>query len=81
MQIFKNNFSRYRNKYKQGNSSYEKPREESYKNTQNDEEKKLLGDSGCNCNYCHGKNHFSKKCMLHKNNEKKEKDKDEAYYT
>lgn len=49
--FFKKNFSRFRSKYKQGNSNYEKPRDESYNNSQNDDEKKekrLLGDYGYN---------------------------------
>ncbi|KAI3791004.1 hypothetical protein L2E82_04512 [Cichorium intybus] len=45
------------------------------------EEKKISGDSGYDCNYCHGKNHFAKDCMLRKQNEKKPQVKDEAYYT
>ncbi|KAI3494513.1 hypothetical protein L1887_40762 [Cichorium endivia] len=44
------------------------------------EEKKISGDSGYDCNYCHGKNHFAKDCMLRKQNEKKPQVKDEAYY-
>ncbi|KAI3515944.1 hypothetical protein L1887_14850 [Cichorium endivia] len=44
------------------------------------EEKKVSGDSGYDCNYCHGKNHFAKDCMLRKQNEKKPQIKDEAYY-
>ncbi|KAI3493566.1 hypothetical protein L1887_40766 [Cichorium endivia] len=44
------------------------------------EEKKISGDSGYDCNYCHGKNHFAKDCMLRKQNKKKPQVKDEAYY-
>ncbi|KAI3503806.1 hypothetical protein L1887_32257 [Cichorium endivia] len=44
------------------------------------EDKKITGDSGYDCNYCHGKNHFAKDCMLRKQNEKKPQVKDEAYY-
>ncbi|KAI3518300.1 hypothetical protein L1887_06871 [Cichorium endivia] len=44
------------------------------------EVKKITGDSGYDCNYCHGKNHFAKDCMLRKQNEKKPQVKDEAYY-
>ncbi|KAI3723807.1 hypothetical protein L2E82_35565 [Cichorium intybus] len=44
-------------------------------------EKKLLGDSVYDCNYCFGKNHLAKDYMLRKANEKKERVKDEAYYT
>ncbi|KAI3523775.1 hypothetical protein L1887_02171 [Cichorium endivia] len=78
--FFKKNFSRFRNRAKQGNSSSEKPKEEGYKNTQHDEENKIKGDSGYECHYCHGKNHFAKECLLRRQNEKKEKEKDEAYY-
>ena len=76
------NFSRNKNKFKQGNSSSEKTRDELFKNSGNDEEKKdkkLLGDSGYDCNYCHDKNHFAKECMLSRMNEKKDTEKDEAY--
>ena len=52
--------------------------------SQNDEtkkEKKVMGDFGYDCNYCHDKNHLAKKCLLRIINEKKdEEDKDEAYY-
>lgn len=81
--FFKKNLSHFRNKYKQGNSSSQKPREEGFNNSLNDEEKKekkLLGDSGYNCNYYHGNNHFAKEYMLRKQNGKKENVKDEAYY-
>ncbi|KAI3510835.1 hypothetical protein L1887_17972 [Cichorium endivia] len=44
------------------------------------EVKKITGDSWYDCNYCHGKNHFAKDCMLRKQNEKKPQVKDEAYY-
>ncbi|KAI3508792.1 hypothetical protein L1887_23807 [Cichorium endivia] len=44
------------------------------------EEKKVSGDSGYDCNYCRGKNHFAKDCMLRKQTEKKPQVKDEAYY-
>ncbi|XP_023735438.1 uncharacterized protein LOC111883340 [Lactuca sativa] len=43
-------------------------------------EKKLKGDSGVNCHYCNGANHFATDCMLRKKDEKKSKVKDEAYY-
>lgn len=36
-------------------------------------EKKLLGYSGYDYNYCNGKNHISIECILQKKNEKKEK--------
>lgn len=42
--------------------------------------KKLLGDSGYECNYCNAKNHSARDCMLKKIIENKEKVKDEAYY-
>ena len=43
-------------------------------------EKKLKGDSGIDCHYCHRANHMSSDCMLCKKDEKKNKVKDEAYY-
>lgn len=81
---FKKNFSCFWKKYKQGNSNYEKPSVVNYKNFWNEDEKKgkkLLGDFKYDCDYCHGKSHFKKECMLHKQNEKKEKETEEAYYT
>ena len=45
------------------------------------EEKKLKGDSGIYCHYYNGANHFVADCMLRKKEEKKEKVKDEAYYS
>ena len=44
-------------------------------------EKKLKGDSGVDCHYCNGANHLANDCMLRKKDEKKNKVKDEAYYT
>lgn len=43
-------------------------------------EKKLKGDYGYNCNYYNGHNHLAHDCMLIKQEEKKEKVKDGAYY-
>ena len=43
-------------------------------------EKKMKGDSGVNCHYCNGANHFAAEWMLRKKDEKKSKVKDEAYY-
>lgn len=55
-----------------------------YKNyQQSDDEKKdekLLGDSGFDCNFCNGKNHFAKDCVLQMKSKKKVKNNDEAYY-
>ena len=39
-----------------------------------------MGDTDYDCNYCHGKNHLAKECMLQRLNEKKEGEDDEAYY-
>lgn len=44
-------------------------------------EKKLLGDSVQDCNYCDCKNHLEKKCMTRKMHEKKENTTNEVYYT
>lgn len=81
--FYKKNFYHYSNKYKQGgNSSSEKTRYESLKNSQNGDEKKekkLMGDYGYDYKYCRGKNHFSKECTLRGGaNEKKESKKDET---
>ena len=81
--VAKKNSGRFKNWNRIGNYSSDKPKDESFKNSQKDEEKqekKLLGDSCCDCNYCHGKNNFAKECMLRRLNEKKEVEKDEAYY-
>lgn len=43
-------------------------------------EKKLKGDSGIDCHYYNGANHFAIDCMLRKKEEKKNRVKDEAYY-
>ena len=43
--------------------------------------KKLKGDSRIYCHYCNGANHFAADSMLRKKEEKKEKVKDEAYYS
>ena len=43
-------------------------------------ESKLVGNSGYDCNLCHGKNHFAKDCMLRKLSEKKDGEDDEAYH-
>ncbi|KAI3496719.1 hypothetical protein L1887_39092 [Cichorium endivia] len=75
----KTNFNRNSNIGKQPTKSaeYSKPKSE----TTPRPEKKLLGDSGYDCNYCYGNNNLAKDCMLKKANEKKERVKDEAYYT
>lgn len=79
----KKNFGHFKSKNRARNYNSEKPRDESFKISQTDEdkqEKKLLGDSGYECNYCHGKNHFAKECILRRISEKKEEEKDEYYY-
>ena len=53
---------------KEGNKSSPKKKEEKKEN-------KLTGDSGYDCNYCHGENHLAKECMLRRLNEKKERKK------
>ena len=72
-----------KNRNWQGSYSSEKMKDEPKVSSQKDEEKKeskLAGDSGYDCNYCHGKNHFAKDCMLRKMAEKREGEDDEAYY-
>ena len=71
----KNNFGRNKNTNWQGIYNSEKVKDESINNPQMEEvkkEKKFMGDSNYDCNYCHGKNHLSKECMLKRMNEKKE---------
>ena len=46
--------------------------EESKKETQ------IGGDSGFDCHYCRGKNHFAKDCMLKKKSERVDEDNEEA---
>nr|KAJ0189254.1 hypothetical protein LSAT_V11C800435370 [Lactuca sativa] len=72
-----------KNQNRQGSYSSEKVKDEANITSQKDEEKKeskLAGDSGYDCNYCHGKNHFTKDCMLRKMAEKRNGEDDEAYY-
>ncbi|XP_052627489.1 uncharacterized protein LOC128134106 [Lactuca sativa] len=66
-----------------GSYSFEKTKEENKNTTQKDDEekeRKLVGDSGYECNYCHGKNHFVKDCMLRKMSKKREGEDDKEYY-
>ncbi|KAI3515898.1 hypothetical protein L1887_14803 [Cichorium endivia] len=77
--IFKKNFSKYKNRVRRGGFNSEKTLDENQKR-KGDEEKKLVGDSGYDCHYCKGKNHFIKDYLLRKQTEKKEQVKDEAYY-
>ncbi|KAL7603227.1 uncharacterized protein LOC111890346 [Lactuca sativa] len=63
--------------------SSEKVKEDKVNNFQKEEdkkEKKVAGDSRYDCNYCHGKNHLAKDCMLRRTNEKEEGEDDEAYH-
>ena len=41
----------------------------------------MNGDSGIDCHYCNGANHLANDCMLRKKEEKKNKVKDEVYYS
>ena len=50
-----------------------------FQKEEENKKKQLLGDSGYYWNYCHGKNHLAKECMLRRLNEKKEGEDDEAY--
>lgn len=71
-----------KNRNWQGSYSSEKAKEEPKITPQHEEaekENKLVGDSGYDCNFCHGKNHFAKDCMLRKLTEKKDGEDDEAY--
>lgn len=81
--FFKKNYSRFRNTKKHGSYSSEKTRDETFKNSSNEDENKenkQLGNSGYDCNYCHVKNCFAKECMLRERNEKEEFEKDKACY-
>ncbi|KAI3496474.1 hypothetical protein L1887_38838 [Cichorium endivia] len=77
--IFKKYFSKFKTRNRQGSFSSEKPKEDAQRKPKADEEKRLLGDSGYDCHYCKGKNHFIKDFLLRKQTEK-EQVKDEAYY-
>lgn len=71
--FYKKILSHFQNKYMQG-GNYTKARDEGFKDSKTDDErkeKKVLGDSGYVCIYCHGKNHFSKECMHRRMSEKK----------
>ncbi|KAL7600855.1 hypothetical protein Lser_V15G25093 [Lactuca serriola] len=72
-----------KNRNWQGSYSSEKVKDETKISSKKDEDKKeskLAGDSGYDCNYCHGKNHFAKDCVLRKMAEKRDDEDDEAYY-
>ena len=51
------------------------------KGKQSKQEKKLKGDLGVDCHYYNDTNHMMIECMLRKKEEKKNRVKDEAYYT
>lgn len=51
-----------------------------YQKDEQKKEKKLVVYSGFGCNYCDGKNHFAKECILRKKNENRDKEKYEAFY-
>ncbi|XP_023729721.1 uncharacterized protein LOC111877429 [Lactuca sativa] len=54
--FIKKNFGRFKNRNRSGNFNSEKSRDEGFRSSEKDEEKqekKLLGDSGYDCNYCH----------------------------
>ncbi|XP_023771670.1 uncharacterized protein LOC111920326 [Lactuca sativa] len=59
---------------------FEKPEKNDDKVKEFKSEKKLKGDSGVDCHYRNGVNHFAIDCMLQKKEEKKNRVKDEAYY-
>ncbi|KAI3505861.1 hypothetical protein L1887_28170 [Cichorium endivia] len=77
--FFKKNFSKFKNRSRHGGFNFEKISEDNQRKKSEDE-KKLVGDSGYDCHFCKGKNHFIKDCLLRKQTEKKEQVKDEAYY-
>ena len=80
----KKNFGRSKNRNWQGSYSFDKEKEESFNKSPNDEVKKdntLVGHSGYDCNYFHGKNHLEKECMLKRLSDKRDEgEKDESYY-
>ena len=51
------------------------------KNEESKVEKNLKGDSRLDCHYCNRVNHMANYCMLRKKDEKKNRVKDEAYYS
>ncbi|KAL4590457.1 hypothetical protein LXL04_003387 [Taraxacum kok-saghyz] len=65
------------NKFAKNNANPEKKKEEK---ESSEEKKELLGDSSWDCNYCNGRNHLAKDCMLKKKKDRENVTKDEAYY-
>ena len=60
-------FPSSKNRNWQGSYRSEKVKEENKSGSQKEEDKKekiLVGDFGYDENYCHGKNHLAKECML-----------------
>ncbi|KAL7591115.1 uncharacterized protein LOC111887420 [Lactuca sativa] len=81
--FIRRNFPTNKNQNWQGNYSSEKAKEEPRITPQQEEpkkERKMSSDSGFNCHFCGGKNHFAKDCMLRKMLEKIESEDNEAYY-
>ncbi|XP_023755002.1 uncharacterized protein LOC111903469 [Lactuca sativa] len=76
-------FPTNKNQNWQGSYSSEKVKEKEKTSPQQDEpkkESKMSGDSGFNCHFCGGKNHFAKDCVLRKMTEKNDNEDDEAYH-
>ncbi|XP_052619757.1 uncharacterized protein LOC128126070 isoform X2 [Lactuca sativa] len=75
--FIKKRFPSNKNRNWQGSYSSEKVREEP-KAEEPKKEPKAEGDSGVNCYYCGGKNHYAKDCVLKKIAEKNEEKDEEA---
>ena len=77
--FIKKRFPTNKNRNWQGSHSSEKVREEP-KAEEAKKEPKAEGDSGVNCYYCGGKNHYAKDCVLKKMAEKDEEKNEEAVF-
>ena len=79
--FIKRKFPANKNRNWQGSYSSEKVKEEPKMGSKSEESKKqskIGSDSGYDCHYCGGKNHFAKDCMLKKKAEKVDEDDEEA---
>nr|AGM34082.1 hypothetical protein [Lactuca sativa] len=79
--FIKRKFPANKNRNWQGSYSSEKVKEEPKivsKSEESKKEEKIGGDSGFDCHYCGGKNHFAKDCMLKKKAEKIDEDDEEV---
>ena len=79
--FIKRKFTANKNRNWQGSYSSKKVKEEpkiGSKSEESKKEAKSSDDSGFDCHYCGGKNHFAKDCMLKKQSEKIDEEDEEA---